>query len=85
MEVIVDSLRERPADAMHLGEIRYPCLTDALQPTELPEQGAPALGAEAIDGLQGRRHPGLRPALAVSGNGEAVGLVPDLLDKQQRR
>ena len=85
MEVIVDSLRERPADAMHLGQIRHACLTDALQPTELPEQGAPALGAQAIDGFQGRCHPGRRPALAMPGNGEAVGLVPDLLDEQQRR
>jgi hypothetical protein len=49
MEVVIDPLGKRPAYAMHAGEVGYPCLPDALQSTELPEQGASALGAQTFD------------------------------------
>ena len=49
VQVIVNPLREHPADAMHGGEIRDSGLPDALQSAELPKQRPPSLRTEALD------------------------------------
>lgn len=49
MEVIVNPLRENPADARHGGEIGNSSLPDALQSAELPQQRSPSLRTQALD------------------------------------
>ena len=49
MQVIVDPLREHPADAMHGGEICDPSLPDALQSAKLPKQRPSSLRAQTLD------------------------------------
>jgi hypothetical protein len=49
MEVIVNPLREYPADAIHASEIGNASLTDPLQSAELPKKCSPSLRTQALN------------------------------------
>src|SRR5690606_30666999 len=85
MQVVVDPLGEAAADARHFREVADAGVAHALQPTELPQELAPALGAQARDFLERRGSPRLRAPLAVAGDREAVCLVANLLHEMQGR
>jgi hypothetical protein len=82
---LVDPLRERSADALHLRELVDGRGLHLAQATEMREQALPALRADSGDMRQ--RRLGARPgaAHAVADDGEAVRLVADLLDEMQAR
>ena len=85
MQMVIDSLRKSPADALNPGEIRDTGLKNALQTAELAQQRAATLRSETGNGLQAGSPPGLRAALPVPGNCKSVRLIANLLNQVQGR
>src|SRR3569623_2417680 len=85
MEYIVNALGELAADAPYLAKIFHPGARYILQPAELREQLAAALGPEAGDVFQRGTIAGLAAPLAMAGARETVRFVADLLDEMQCR
>ena len=81
----MDPLRQFAADAVHPGDVLDPGPGQAAHAPERLQQLLPPLGADPADLLQDRGGAGLGPALAVAGDGEAMGLVADLLDQVHGR
>jgi hypothetical protein len=47
--MVIDPLRQCPADTASFGEVRNPRLADALQAAELPEQRPSPLGPQSCN------------------------------------
>ena len=85
MQFPIDSFSQRPTDALDLGDVidaraQYPS-----QAAKARQQIAPSLGTDAADLLKTGCYPLLVAPLAVSGNGEPVRLITNLLDEMQCR
>src|ERR1051325_1492750 len=83
VQVAVDALRERTADALHLGDIVDRGGLHAPQSAEMLDQRLAALGADARDLVEHRGGARLAAPRAVPDDGEAVRLVADRLDQVQ--
>src|SRR5687768_11538214 len=83
MQVAVDALGERPADALDLGDVVDGGGLDAAQAAEMLDQRLPALRADAGDLVQHRGGARLAAPRAMADHREAVRLVADRLDEVQ--
>src|SRR5262245_26927738 len=83
--MLVDALSERPADALHLGDVVDRRRLHAAQPTERREQRLAALVADPGDLAQHGRGARFAPARAVPDDREAMRFIADLLDEMQAR
>src|SRR3569623_1636619 len=83
MEYIVNALGELAADVPYLAKIFHPGARYFLQPAELREQHAAALGPEAGDVFQRGTIAGFAAPLPMAGDCKAVRFVADLLDEMQ--
>src|SRR2546429_4438664 len=80
VQVPVDALGERAADAVHFGDVVDRRRLYAAQAAEVLEQRLPALGADAGNLAQHGGGARLGAARAVTDDREAVRLVADRLD-----
>jgi len=83
MESIVDPLGQLGVDAVHAGQILDTSPRELFQAAKLPEEGLAALGADTGNAFEDGYHTGFGPALAMSGNSEAMGLITNLLHQMQ--
>src|SRR6187549_3739289 len=83
VQLLVDALGERAADALHLGQVVHARGQHALKAAEMLEQPLPAARSHRGDLLEARGGARLAAARAVSRDGETVRLVADLLDEMQ--
>ena len=85
MECLVNLLRQLAADPFYGSYIFHPCPCHTLQAAKLREQALTTFWTYARNTLQRGTTTALVPALAVTGNGKSVRLVPDLLYQVQCR
>ena len=85
MQVVVDSFCKRPADASDLDEVIDTGIAYALQSPKLFQQLAAPLRPQTRNLFQLRRASSLGATLTMTGNGESVSFVANLLDQVQRR
>ena len=79
MEVIIKTSRQGCPDSGDLLEIRDPCAHDSLQTPEVLQQLAPLRRPQAGHHFEHRFVVTLRTLPSVTGDGEAVRLVPNAL------
>ena len=79
MEYIINPSCQRLADAMHLGKFLYTGPRHFLHASQVAQQQSPPLGAQAGNTFQGRVGARFATALAMSGDGETMRLIADLL------
>src|ERR671915_2102187 len=85
MQMPVDALGERPADALDLGDVVDRRGLHAAQPAEMLDQRLAPLRADARDLVQHRRGARLAAARAMPDHREPVRLVADRLNEMQAR
>src|SRR5688572_25756536 len=83
MQMLIDALGERAADAFHLGDVVDRRGLHAAQAAEMLDQRLAALRADARNLVQHRRGARLAAARTMADHGEAVRLVADRLDEMQ--
>src|SRR4051812_38907564 len=83
MEMPVDALRERPADAFHLRDIVDRRRLHAAQAAEMLDQRLASLGTDAGNFVQHRRGATLSAPRAMPDDRKPVRLIADLLDEMQ--
>src|SRR5690606_7910289 len=83
MQGRIDSPGERLVHALDLGDLLDPGRPQARQAAEMAQQGGAAARADAGDVFEAAGGTRLLAPAAMAGDGEAVGLVADLLDELQ--
>src|SRR5207248_7172039 len=83
-EVRLDLRCERDADARNGGDLLDGRVLDPLDRAEHAQEGRPAARADARQVVELRADRRLAPEVAVIGDREPVGLVPDPLDEIER-
>ena len=83
MKSLIDLLCQRQADPLDTGQILDTGPGQFLQSAELLEQPLPPLRTYSGNLLQYGTVASLRATLSVGGDGESMGLVPDLLYQVQ--
>jgi ribulose-5-phosphate 4-epimerase/fuculose-1-phosphate aldolase len=84
MQVFVDELCQRSADAAHLHEIIHARAQYALESSELLQELAPACRPETGNRFKGGFIVTPRASPAMSGDSESMRLVADALDQMER-
>ena len=80
-----NTTRQSRTDALDTGDVIHICLPDPFDGTELSQERSLACGSQTGDPVQdGAGHTG-RALLAVVGDGEAVGLVTQVLEQVEGR
>ncbi len=85
MKRLINLFRQFAADAIHSGDIFYPCPGKPLQTTELFQQILAALLPDAGNVFQDRAGARLVATLAVACDGKPVRLIANMLYQMQRR
>jgi len=85
MDLPKSFLSQFAADAGHTTQIFDARIRNTLQSAEMPQQFAATFGTDARDTFQRRFAAFFVAARGVTGDGEAVRLVADVLDQMQRR
>ena len=83
MQMIIDDLRQRGADSVHLRQIRHSCPYDSLQPTEVMQQLAALCRTQARHRFEYRLLVATCASTAMPLDGKAVRLVAHSLDQPQ--
>ena len=79
MQCLKNALSQLPVDSGDTHQFFYAGLTNTLQAAEVCQQGSASACSDTWDIFEDRVHHGLLATAAVAGDGETVGLVPDLL------
>src|SRR6185369_3602192 len=84
VEIIIELPRHRPADAWRLFEVLERSALDRARRTEMHQQCALAVGADAGDVVEGRSGEALRPLGAMRSDCETVSLVAQALEIEEQ-
>lgn len=85
MQYVINTLRELPADSGHPPQVVDPRPGDALQPAEMLHQFLSPFCTYSADLFERRAFSGVGARSPVRFDGEAVRLIPHVLQQMQRR